>query len=1174
MDELRKKRFTDTLTGPYDHQTFILFLKELLNDVQIVNPDRLIQPYNTFSVAISGYYHIGNFTGKNGSKIALFSVELKNNKNLENARSMQRNFVKNLLEESGFQGALVAFYTKEEPDKWRLSFVRLDYEFSQGKISKKLTPAKRYSFLVGKGEPCHTAQQQLFPIFGNENENPSIDDLESAFSVEAVTDDFFNQYKEKYLQLKDVLDNNDSFNAEAESRGFTSEQFAKKLMGQIVFLYFVQKKGWLGVGAFPPVLTPTEYKNAFYSRGQKPKQLMPVVYSLGADGNYHRNGKAIINLSGEDQVALSKIVRGNPWGSGPKDFMRQLFDIAEQRNKNYFDDFLEPLFYTGLNQNRGENAYFVPLNCRIPFLNGGLFEQLDGYDWEHNDFSIPNEIFSNRETKGDREADGILDIFDRYNFTIAEDEPMEREIAIDPEMLGKVFENLLDVKDRKSKGAFYTPREIVHFMCQETLINFLANKTGIPDEDIRKFILYGEYFYDEDTRKTIYVKGENGAKGHMEYDKNKDLEIPETIFSFKKNVNRLQELDDLLDNVKVADLAVGSGAFPLGMLTEIVKARTTITSYLAIEKNSFDRGLLYANRSPYRLKRAAIKNSIFACDIEPSATDITKLRLWLSLVIDDQIMDYQDEERGYDTKPRELPNLDCNIICGNSLMDEFGGIQLITENSVLRNESHNRQGDMFDEQISVQLQKLIDLQSKLYDEKDHVEKDILKEEIQDIYDQIILTQINANPDLVDEYFKTVNQPSKPFILWQLYFPKVFRDNGGFDIVIGNPPYIDSEEMTKSMPELREVYSKRYECARGNWDLYIPFWEKGFGLLSQRGSMALITPNKWLSIKYGAALRAFLMKYIFCICDYSNFYAFNSADVSTAVVMASKMEVDQIIAMKFNSKYEITAKNTVTKSDILEFDNLGMCLSENFSTLNKLLMHKKLEDEFNISGAATVSETYEIANCVLDNGSDNVDEAKYLKFVNTGLIDKFMTKWGIDNMTYVKKKYMYPVVDKKKLNDLYPRRYRQGVTPKLITTGIRYFEVFGDLEGKYMAAKSTEIITPKSNTNITLKSLLSILNSSVVYYFLKEAYGGMAMGGGITYSPNNLGKIPIPHITAENIKELENFSDEFSKEFNDDKQDILDIYIYNLYKLDDKDIDNIERFKTVNKKKNSSKGGNS
>ncbi len=163
---------------------------------------------------------------------------------------------------------------------------------------------------------------------------------------------------------------------------------------------------------------------------------------------------------------------------------------------------------------------------------------------------------------------------------------MEREVAIDPEMLGKVFENLLDVTDRKSKGAFYTPREIVHYMCQESLINYLSGKTGIVEEDIRKFILYGEYFRDEDTKKTIFVKGENGGKGHMEFDYKKSMEIPESIFSYKRRVNRLQYIDDLLANVKIVDPAVGSGAFPLGMLTEIVKARETITSYMTIDMNS------------------------------------------------------------------------------------------------------------------------------------------------------------------------------------------------------------------------------------------------------------------------------------------------------------------------------------------------------------------------------------------------------------------------------------------------------------------------------------------------------------------------------------------------------------------------------------------------------------
>ena len=107
-------------------------------------------------------------------------------------------------------------------------------------------------------------------------------------------------------------------------------------------------------------------------------------------------------------------------------------------------------------------GYCPALHARVPFLSGGLFEPLDGYDWKSNCFDIPDEIFSNKKDENDRNGTGILDIFDRYNFTMSEDEPMEREVAIDPEMLGKIFENLLEVKDRKSKGAFYTPREIVH----------------------------------------------------------------------------------------------------------------------------------------------------------------------------------------------------------------------------------------------------------------------------------------------------------------------------------------------------------------------------------------------------------------------------------------------------------------------------------------------------------------------------------------------------------------------------------------------------------------------------------------------------------------------------------------------------------------------------------------
>ena len=861
MIEQKKKRFKDTLQSAYDHKSYILFIRELLNDIQIVAPDKRIQTYDTFGAAVEHYYHIGNYVGDDKNKIALFSVCLKNDKSLENARSMQRAFIKHLLEKSNCTGALVAFYTEKEPDKWRLSLVRLDYEFSKGKLSEILTPAKRYSYLVGKDEPCHTALERLFPIFISDENNPGLDVIEEAFSVEAVTDDFFKQYREKYLELKEYLDNNEEFLAESGSRGFDSEQFAKKLMGQIVFLYFIQKKGWLGVDAFPVKLTKQEYNSAFYRRGQKPKEVLPIVYKQLEGGYYHRDSNALLSLSAEDECILSTIVKGDSWGSGPKDFVRRIFEGCIDANKNFFDDYLEPLFYTGLNIDRGENAFYQPFHRRIPFLNGGLFEELDGYDWSNNDFKIPNEFFSNKEKK-DREADGLLDILDRYNFTMAEDEPMEREVAIDPEMLGKVFENLLDIKDRKSKGAYYTPREIVHYMCQESLINFIVTKTGIPEGDIRKFVLYGEYFCAEDARKTIPVDNKTGRvlqgqevflhEHHMEFDNNKELEIPETILSFKNDINRLKEIDDLLANIKVVDLAVGSGAFPLGMLNEIVKIRNIITSYMAIGLNRKDSFYLHSSRSLYFLKRNTIKNCLFACDIEPSAADITKLRLWLSLVIDNQIMKEDNELLGHATKPRPLPNLDCNIICGNSLVDEFLGVPLVTENSALGNFFSREQTlDVlgYDQILSAKINELIELQSQLYEAKEHISKETLKTQIQDIYDEIILEQLKVVPEAIDEYYQVRQLSSQPFILWQLYFPRVFRDNGGFDIVIGNPPYV-GEKGNKELfrPIAATGFGKKYYC--GKMDLFYFFFHKAIDLGNQYAEIAYITTNYYVTA-YGA-----------------------------------------------------------------------------------------------------------------------------------------------------------------------------------------------------------------------------------------------------------------------------------------------------------------------------------
>ena len=1198
MNEQKRKRFEETLTKAFDHDRYVQFLKELLDNLQIVAPNKEIKPYSTFSAAIDHYRHIGNYTGQDKSKVALFSVCLKNDKNLENARSMQRAFVKTLLENSNCAGALVAFYTADDLDKWRLSLVRMDYEFSKGKLSAKLTPAKRYSYLVGDGEPCHTAQERLYPIFVADDLNPSLDELEEAFSVEAVTKDFFDQYREKYLDLKEFLDGNPEFTAEAKSRGFDSEQFAKKLMGQIVFLYFIQKKGWLGVNAFPFKLTEREYKTAFYRSGQKSKELMPFDYKQMADGFFYRDNKALLSLSSEDETMLSTLVKGDAWGDGPKDFMRQIFEGCRSAGKNFFDDYLEPLFYTGLNQNRGDNAFFPPLHRRIPFLNGGLFEEMEGYDWRNNDFRIPNTLFSNADTKGKRDADGILDVFDRFNFTMAEDEPMEREVAIDPEMLGKVFENLLDVTDRKSKGAFYTPREIVHYMCQETIINYLVSKTGIDDKDIRKFILYGEYFRDEDTKKTLPIDNVTGEllhgdevyyhKHHMEFDKTKNLEMPASIFSYRDGVNRLQEIDTLLANVKVLDPAVGSGAFPVGMLTEIIKARDTITSYMIIDMNGYQRLSYRSMRNSYRLKRETIKNSIFACDIEASATDITKLRLWLSLVIDNQIMPENNDEFGYTTKPRELPNLDCNIICGNSLSNRFEGVDLITENSILGNITDGRQGSIYDQRVGVLINNLIELQAKLYEEKDHTAKDSLKEQIQSIYDEIILEQIGLSGDLADRYYRSQQEVSKPFILWQLYFPKVFSENGGFDIAIGNPPY-----GAKLSTQDKAYYKKEYSDVHMRTpDTYNYFISKTLRLLRNGGTVSFIVPSTLLYQNEYEKTRSFLYRTnsLKCVINIGD-NVFEKADVPTCIFVAQKSKQDTYSVNYADYRYvpnnQIVwgAYSEGIPVEVLD-DTPGHVFGVNKSgsdLLKKVKEKSVLVDDIADEVAAGISTGGNGVFCVSKSFiCEHGLETEIIHPMLAGkIIDSYRTFWTDEYIIYSTKDtntpqypnlYEYLLPFEEKLSK--KRETRKGMlpwwclhwprTPKLYEgTKIVMRQTSDSIratidEQGFYALNSLLVLKLKENCGFDYWYVLAVLNSRLNNYI----YQSLTQEKGRAFAevkPKNVRKLYIPKISPEQQTEYVAIARKITdKEIDlNDGMRRIDEMIYSLYGFTDEEIRQIE-----------------
>lgn len=839
------------LKEAYNIEGYVDLIKEIFPSAQLLSPDKFNKEFTNFSSHIEGSSHVANFQTTDNKKLIIMSVQLKKAGYVENSRSTQRSYAKKLIENGNADGAFIAFYTGGEAS-WRLSFVRLDYEMKiengRLKAQENITPAKRYSYLVGENEPCHTAISR-FRLFINNNmanpKHPTLDDIEETFSVEKVTDEFFNLYKEKFHQLCENLEANEDFRIEADQHNFTTAQFAKKLMGQIVFLYFLQKKGWLGVGAWPKSLTEKEYKRAYYAQGAKSRELIPVVYRLNTDGLYYIFRTGLQSISDADEEVLANCVRGNPWGSGPHNFMRKLFEESEKVNNNFYNDILEPLFYDALNRNRGEKAYYPALHCRIPFLSGGLFEPIDGYNWEHNNFNIPNEIFSNVSTKG-RDADGILDIFDRYNFTMSEDEPLEREVAIDPEMLGKVFENLLEVKDRKSKGAFYTPREIVHYMCQESLINYLCTEVSDVEEgDIRDFILYGDFMKDEDTSK----KKRQGSG---------EMYISDKLFKIDSDgkilVDRLKDIDEALKNVRVADPAVGSGAFPLGMLNEIVRARQNISAYMAVTmESSYDIRLMYQlERSPYRLKYETIRNCIFAADIDPSAVDITQLRLWLALVIDDEINPQAQNSLDGHTNPLPLPNLESNILCGNSLIDEFEGIKLIKESDFLGNINYQRDvnSGRFDSVIS----KLIEKQDELFKCDETDKKAQLMEEINSLRNMVIMVQFEGcEPDKIERFHEAQRKASKPFVLWQLDFARVFREKGGFDIVIGNPPYVGekgNKEMFRSIAATK--FGKRFY--QGKMDLFYFFFHKAIDIGNDTAEISFITTNYYPTAFGGKILR--------------------------------------------------------------------------------------------------------------------------------------------------------------------------------------------------------------------------------------------------------------------------------------------------------------------------------
>lgn len=744
-----KTLITNTLCNKFDktqYRNFIVNFLDGIDENKIFTCGNAYVP-EAFREYITSYGRFGKYTDKNNETIEVLWVSLKKDTSLDRARTVQRNFIAWYL--NGGRGgqlrknALVAFYNEDRND-WRFSFVKLDTALIQDdkgkiKIVNNFTPAKRFSFLVGEFEPNHTAQSRLVSLL--EKDYPTLDEIEEAFNVEKVSKEFFENYKELFLQLTEDLKNireneiDERINAEFTLKSISDADFCKKLLGQLVFLYFIQKKGWLGVA------------------------------------------------------------RDKKWGEGDKQFLRHTFERAINEGKNFFNDYLEPLFYNALANGERDDNWFGELDCKIPFLNGGLFERYHDYDWVNTDIVFDNTIFSNnKKTKSGDVGTGILDVFDRYNFTVKEDEPLEKEVAVDPEMLGKVFENLLEVQDRKSKGAFYTPREIVHYMCQESLINYLCTELGVNEDNNN--ISDSTNLTKQDIEDFIHHSDKISQLENIATDKENENSKYKHIFSDSIK-NNAKAIDKALEDIKICDPAIGSGAFPVGMLNEIVRARIALveSGFLPEAKK----------RTNYEYKRQAIQNSIYGVDIESGAVEIAKLRLWLSLVVDEEDIE----------NIKALPNLDYKIVCGNSLLDLYNVI------------------------IPVHLQNNFNQYANLlFDESNKQKKKAYQKELNKIKDEVfkIAKSLGCNATFDFNFF----------------FHEVFKQ-GGFDVVIANPPYVGEKGHKELFEPIKKCSLKEFYL--GKMDLFYFFFHLALNILKPNGCCAFITTNYYITALGARKLRA-------------------------------------------------------------------------------------------------------------------------------------------------------------------------------------------------------------------------------------------------------------------------------------------------------------------------------
>ena len=849
------------------------------------------------------------------------------------------------------------------------------------------------------------------------------------------------------------------------------------------------------------------------------------------------------------------------------------FDPVELSDINYYQQKLKVLFFDTLNTPIEDRRH---TDVVTPYLNGGLFEAHEN-DWTNQIIPFPKNWFED-----------LYDHFNRFNFTTDESTPEYEQVAIDPEMLGRVFENLLAsvvpetsnaANDRKNKGAFYTPREIVSFMTKESLKQFL--KTKIDNE---KFHFGIDQLIDLNDAKFLEQK----STGNLQLWGSSTKEIQSKVI-------------EALNSIKVLDPACGSGAFPIGMLQLLSQTYERIQAFYVQEEKAHR--LAHGNErfNSYQTKLHIIQASLFGSDIEPMAIEIARLRTWLSLVIEDM------------SKVEPLPNLDFNFVCANSL------IPLVTDEQI----------SIFDD--TEYEERLAELREEFFSTHDIDSKLDLKQRFADLYDEKLHSIENS---------KRINQLKSwnPFNANQpadFFDAKVMFNTEGFDVVIGNPPYI-GEKGNKSLFEVVKTSSLGKRFYMGKMDYFYFFYHLGLDLIKNNGCLTYISTNYFITADGATNLRKdiFYRSNVVKIVNFGDMKIFDSARgqhnlivilqkfkgvSNNETILISNNESINIKSdelsefLKGNSK--LTRNEIISKEelfyDILS-DNFYIRLPESNPIIQSIIMKiaestLKLKDVANINQGVITGGDVVTTKHLKKYSSIKANKGDGIFVYRKGLLNELGSETGIIK-PYFKttdiykwytnhkntKEILYLNGNVKPSDEIlsyllqfelllrsrrefvsgdrpwyslwWPRSEDIFVNEKIVVSSISKSNNFGFNNIPWFASGGSQggifYITKKKNEPFNPYFLLGILNSKLMYFWLYNR--GKRKGEYLALSGTPLGQIPIPicdDILAQNISEnvlriIDNISEDKPIEL---QEKINNKLIYSLYNINESEIDVIENF---------------